>query len=168
MFSRWTVYQAVIILLLVVFTRFIDMFQKDIGVPITGSSTERMTQALMTFLFICTVIGLFSLLMYVQTKKSDTFLKHRLWEKMHILIAFILVVSIVALLSLVVITPFDQVVQDNRWLIYLMLYWLLFLLNVFVLAVIHKAKKNSMSNGRKTGISFIWTTAVLAAILFVL
>ncbi|ASK61604.1 hypothetical protein CFK37_05195 [Virgibacillus phasianinus] len=86
-FSRWTLFQGIIIILLVVLAFIADIYKKDIAVPFS-SSTEVNIPMLMTFLFIVVVIGSLSLILYFQTKKSDTFLKHPLWDKMHILMPF--------------------------------------------------------------------------------
>ena len=47
------------------------------------SNTVNTVQMLMTLLFIIAVIGLFSLLMFFQSKKSNTLLLHPIWKKMH-------------------------------------------------------------------------------------
>ncbi|MFA1819967.1 hypothetical protein ACDX78_07210 [Virgibacillus oceani] len=166
-FSRWTLFQGVIIALLAVVAFIADIFKKDIAVPI-NSSTGTSGQMLMTFLFIVVVIGLLSLLMYFQTEKSDTFLKHPLWDKMYILMPILFAISLVVILSILLIEPLNHFVQNNRWVLYVFIYYVLFLLHVAVLALIHKAKKNIITNQNKIKYSFIWTTFALFVILFML
>ncbi len=165
-FSRWTVFQGIVVIILVVLAFIIDLFKTDIAVPFT-SSNEVNTPMGMTLLFIVVVVGLLSLLMYFQTKKSATFLKHPLWDKMHILMPFFFIVSLVFILSIFLIDSLSDLVQNNRWLIYILLYYVLFLINVIVLAFIHQAKKQTISNENKIKLSFIWTSTVLFVIIFV-
>jgi len=166
-FSRWTLFQGIIIILLVVLAFIADIYKKDIAVPFS-SSTEVNIPMLMTFLFIVVVIGSLSLILYFQTKKSDTFLKHPLWDKMHILMPIIFVISLVVIFSIFLIEPLSNFAQNNRWIIYVLIYYILFLINVLVLTFIHNAKKNTISNENKVKFSFIWTTLTLTVILFML
>lgn len=166
-FSRWTLFQSLIIAFLVVIAFIADLFKTDIAVPFS-SSNEVNTSMLMTFLFIVVIIGSLSLLLYFQTKKSATFLRHRLWDKMYILMPIFFVISLVVLFSVFLIDPLSSIVQNNRWLIYILLYYVLFIINVIVLAFIHQAKKQTISNGNKIKLSFIWTSLVLIVIVFII
>ncbi len=69
-----------------------DLFKTEIAIP-ASESMEANGSEVMTFLFIIAVIGLLSLLMYFQTKKSHTFLKHPLWDKMYILMPVLFAIS---------------------------------------------------------------------------
>src|SRR5699024_493017 len=144
-----------------------DMFTQDIGVPFS-TSNEINTPMLITSLFIVVVSGLLSLLMYFQTKKSDTFLRHRLWDKMHIIMPVFFVISLVVVFSFFLIDPLSGIAQNNRWIIYVFIYYILFLINATVLAIIHKAKKNTISNENKVTYSFVWTSLGLLAVIFIL
>ncbi|PAV31617.1 hypothetical protein CIL05_02880 [Virgibacillus profundi] len=166
-FSRWTLYQAVIIILLVVLSFIADIFKEEIAIPFS-SSMETNTPMLITFLFVVTVIGLLSLLMYFQTKKSDTFLKHPLWDKMHILMPFLFVISLIVIFSFFLIEPLSDLVQNNRWMIYVLFYYVLFLINATVLSIIHKTNRNRISNENKVKFSFVWTSLALFLIIFIL
>lgn len=166
-FSRWTLFQSVIIISLVVLAVLADLFKTEIAVPFS-SSGDISAQGLMTLLFIVVVVGLLSLIMYFQTKKSDTFLKHPLWDKMHILMPFFFIISLVVIFSIFLIDPLSGFVQNNRWLIYILLYYVLFLINVIVLAFIHQAKKHTISNGNKIKYSFIWTSLGLFLVIFII
>ncbi len=123
---------------------------------------------MMTALFLVIIIGLLSLVMYFQVKKSDTFLKHRLWEKMYIVMPVIVFMSLVIVMILFLTGPLSEVTQSNRWLIYVVMYYMLFVINITVLAVIHKVKQNTISNESKIGYSFVWTSLVLIVIIFIL
>src|SRR5690625_4476294 len=113
------------------------MFKKDIAVPFSTSAGINMPMV-MTFLFMAVVIGLLSLLMYFQTKKSNTFLKHPLWEKMYVLMPALFILSLIVIFAFFLIDPLSSLAENNRWIIYVLIYYTLFLVNVMVLAIIHK------------------------------
>ncbi|QKY69698.1 hypothetical protein Len3610_08895 [Lentibacillus sp. CBA3610] len=133
------------------------MFKKDIGVPSTSTDIINM-QVAGTSLLLVIIIGLLSLLMYFQEKKSDTFLKHRLWDKMYVILPFIIFISLIIVFIFFLTGPLSDLTQINRWIIYVLIYYTLFLINVTVLAIIHKAKKDAISNENKIGYSFVWTS----------
>lgn len=166
-FSRWTFLQSIIIVLLVIIAVIADMFKKNIAVPFSSANIIN-KQLLMTSLFLIIIIGLLNLLMYCQVKKSDTFLKHKLWDKMYIILFVIFFISLIVIFSLLLTGPLSDLTQINRWLIYALLYYILFLINVTVLAFIHKAKKNTIPNENKIGYSFVWTSVGLLFVIFVL
>lgn len=91
------------------------MFKKDIGVPFSSTDVIS-TPTLMTSLFLVIIIGLLSLLMYFQAKKSDTFLKHRLWDKMYIIMPVKIFMSLVIVFILFMTGPLSEVTQINRWM----------------------------------------------------
>ncbi|MUV38942.1 hypothetical protein JNUCC1_02814 [Lentibacillus sp. JNUCC-1] len=166
-FSRWTLFQGLIVALLIGFAFIAEMFKEDIGIPF--SSTDPVpTPVLTTSMFLIVTIGLISLLMIFQVKKSDTFLKHRLWDKMYIIMPVIIGISLILLIILFVTEPFSTVIQNNRWMIYVLGYYILFLINAAVVAMIHKAKKNTISNESKIAYSFAWTSLGLIAVIFIL
>lgn len=166
-FSRWTLFQGIIITSLVALGFVADLFKTKIAVPFSSSGGIS-TQRIMTFLFIVVVVGLLSLLMYFQTKKSATFLKHRLWSKMHILMPLFFIISMLVIFSILLIDPLNEIVQNNRWLIYILIYYVLYVVNVMVLAFVHQAKKRTISNPSKIKYSFMWTSLVLFVILFMM
>ncbi|SFB08001.1 hypothetical protein SAMN04488072_106236 [Lentibacillus halodurans] len=166
-FSRWTLFQGFIITLLVVLAFMADIFKKDIGIPFSSTNAIN-TSMLMTCLFLVVTIGLLSLLMYFQTKKSGTFLKHRLWDKMYIIIPVVFAISLVVVFIFFLAGPLSEVTQSNRWIVYVLIYYILFLINATVLAIIHKAKQNTISNENKVTYSFIWTSLGLVVVIFML
>ncbi|MCG3418205.1 hypothetical protein [Oceanobacillus jordanicus] len=119
-------------------------------------------------MFLVITIGLLSLFMYFQVKKSDTFLKHRLWDKMYVVMPVIFFISLVIVMILFLTGPLSEVTQSNRWLIYAVMYYMLFVINMTVLAVIHKVKKNTISNEHKISYSFVITSLGLLLVIFIL
>lgn len=165
--SRWTLFQGIIIALLIVIAFIADMFSKDIGVPFSSTNALQ-TPVLMTSIFLVVIIGLFSLAMYFQVKKSHTFLKHRLWGKMYIIMPIIIGISLIGVFILFLVEPLSVVIQSNRWMIYVFIYYTLYLINVTVLSMIHKVKGDTISNKNKIYYSFIWTSLGLLVAIFIL
>ncbi|KQU21873.1 hypothetical protein ASG65_21490 [Bacillus sp. Leaf13] len=165
MFSRWTFLQGIIVIILGILAFITDYFKKDMATS-NPSNTVNTVQMLMTLLFIISVIGLFSLLMFFQSKKSNTFLLHPIWKKMHIIVSFLLVISIVVFISAFFISPLSEVIQSSRWILFITIYYFLFLINILVLTLINKIKKNTISNAKKIKSSFIWTVLLLFVTIF--
>lgn len=166
MLSRWTLFQGIIFILLVILAFIADIFKSDAAIPIK-SSNEPHSFMLWMILFFILINILLSLLMYFQTKKSKTFLKHRLWDKAHVLMPVLFVLSLIVIIVLFTVDPISQLIMDNRWMLYLLLYYMLFLMNLILLALVHKMKQNTISNGYKIRISFVWTSMILLIVLFV-
>lgn len=158
--SRWTLFQGIIIILLVILAFIADIFKSDAAIPI-NSNNEPHSFMLWMILFFIVVNILLSLIMYFQTKKSETFLMHRLWDKAHILMPVLFVLSLIVIMVLFIFDPINQLIQVNRWIMYLLLYYLLFLFNLIILAIVNKVKGNTTSNGNKIKISFVWTSVIL-------
>lgn len=164
-FSRWTLFQGIIIISLAGLAFIADLFKTEIAIP-ASESMEANGSEVMTFLFIIAVIGLLSLLMYFQTKKSHTFLKQPLWDKMYILMPVLFAISFILIFFL--IDSVSNIIESHRWLLYILFYYMLFLINLMVLAFIYKLKKNTIPNENKIIFSFIWTTLILFVIYFLL
>ncbi|GAA0437782.1 hypothetical protein GCM10008983_13410 [Lentibacillus halophilus] len=77
------------------------------------------------------------------------------------------VISVMVVVSVFLITPLSDLTQNNRWIIYVLSYYVLFLIHITVLAMIHKAKKNTISNENKVAYSFVWTSLGLLVVMFI-
>jgi len=152
---------------LVIIAYTADIFKKDIGVSPSSTNVINM-QVIGTSLFLILIIGLFSLLMYFQEKKSNTFLKHKLWDKMYVILPVIIFISLIIVIILFMTGSLSDLTLINRWMMYVLIYYILFLINVTVLAIIHKVKKQTMSNEDKIGYSFVWASLGLLVVIFIL
>jgi len=165
LFSRWTFFQGVVVLSLVSFSILMDLFKEEISTQMSSSTVITM---ILTLVFITLVISLFSLLMIFQTKKSKTFLLHPIWEKMPIIISFFMVLSVIIFISSFLLFPLDGVIQNSRWILYIIIYYFLFLIKILVLSIVHKKAKRSTSNEKKIELSFVWTVFLLFVFVFFL
>ncbi|GGK09012.1 hypothetical protein GCM10007063_34320 [Lentibacillus kapialis] len=87
---------------------------------------------------------------------------------MYIIMPVIIFVSLVVVFVFFLAGPLSEITQSNRWVIYMLIYYVLFLINATVLALIHKAKKDTISNENKIGYSFVWTSLGLLVVIFIL
>lgn len=165
LFSRWTLFQGAVVIALLILSLTLDLFKEKISTLMSSSSVIPM---LLTLVFITIVISLYSLFMIFQTKKSITFLLHPIWEKMHIIIFFTMVISIIVFIISFLLFPLDAVVQNSRWILYIIIYYFLFLINILVLSMVHKTIKRNTSNEKKIELSFVWTIFLLFVIIFLL
>ncbi len=76
--------------------------------------------------------------------------------------------SLVIVMILFLAGALSEVTQGNRWLIYAVMYYMLFVINMTVLAFIHKIKKNTVSNEHKISYSFVITSLGLLLVIFIL
>jgi len=165
LFSRWTLFQGIVVFSLLILAIILDYFKENIS---TLMSTSSLMPMLLTLVFITITIFLFSLFLIFQSKKSITFLVHPIWRKMHIIILFILVISIIIFISSFLLIPLGEVVQNNRWILYIIIYYFLFLMNILVLSIVHKRLNRNTSNEKKIELSFLWTIFLLFIFIFLI
>lgn len=163
-FSKWTLFQGGVLLGMIVLVFMADFFSLQIS-RVLSSGPYISFLLILTFILIGS--SLISLFLIFHSKKSDRFLSHPLWEKMNILLAFLFIISILLFIIAAIFTPLSDVIAINRWILYLFIFYFLFLLNLFVLSVIHKVKKN-LSKEKKIELSFIWTVMVMVILIFMI
>lgn len=102
----------------------------------------------LTFLLVGSSLISFYLIFY--SKKSDRFLSHPLWEKMSILIAVLFTLSTIVFISASIFTSLNDVILTHRWILYFFIYYFLVLLNLFILSIIHKVRKDLSKEKNRT------------------
>lgn len=160
--SRWTFLQGLVLLALIGLAFAADLFKYDIAVPAVNPTQ----QLLLSLSFVIIVVGLVSLLFFFQTKKSDTFLVHRLWNKMHKVIIFILCLSVVIFIA--AMNPISALIESYRFTFYLIIYYFIYLTNLLVLAFVHKNAKTTMPSGKKVSTAFWWTCLLFLLLQFMI
>lgn len=150
-FSRWTISQGLALAALIAFAFAADLFKYDF----TSTKINPNQQLVLSLSFIIIVVGFVSLLFYFQTRKSRTFLVHRLWHKMHQVIMIILILSIIILIAAA--NPIMALVESFRVTFYFIIYYFVYLTNLLVLIFVHKNSKSTLSNGKKVSTAFWWT-----------
>lgn len=81
----------------------------------------------MFFLFISTIIFLTcNLLLYNFSQTNSNFMKHPIWRKMFFVLFILLIVSFTFFIILFVTTSFSDVIQNQLWMIYIIIYYFAF------------------------------------------
>lgn len=163
-FSKWTIFQGLILLCMISLVFVAESFSIQISSMLTSGT---FSSSLLVLTFILVGSSLISFYLIFHSKKSERFLSHPLWEKMNILIAILFTLSIIIFISASIFTSLNDLILTNRWVLYLFIYYFLFLLNLFVLSIIHKVRKN-FSKEKKIELSFIWTVLSLIILVFLL
>lgn len=163
-FSKWTLFQAGALLGMISLVFIAEIHSLRIS-RILSSGPYMSYLMILTFILIGS--SLISLFLIFHSKKSDLFLSHPLWDKMNMLLAFLFILSILIFITAGIFTPLTDVIMTNRWVLYLFIYYFLFLLNLFVLSIIHKVKKE-LSKEKKIELSFFWTVLGVAVLIFLL
>lgn len=163
-FSKWTLFQGGTLVGMIALVFIADFFSLQIsGVLSSGPYIS----FLLILTFILVGSSLISLFLIFHSKKSGRFLSHPLWEKMNILLAFLFIVSILLFIISAIFTPLSDVIATNRWILYLFIFYFLFLLNLFVLSILHKVKKD-LSKEKKIELSFVWTVLTTTILIFLI
>lgn len=160
--SKWTFFQGGVLSGMVAMVFIFEIFSTQIS---TAISLEPMVSFLFVLTFIVVGCSLISLFLIFHSKKSDRFLSHPLWNKMGGLIVLVFALSAVLIISAFVFTSLTDFITTNRWLLYGIVYYFLFLANLFVLSIVHKVKKH-VSTETKIELSFLWTVTSLVVLLF--
>lgn len=169
MTSKWTFYQLMVVLFLVIFMFVADLFKSNFAISFSMNGSSSIIPLLLTFLFIVIVAGCCSLIMIFQTNKSKVFLIHPIWMKMFIITPLLIVLSIIAFMTIALSsTSFQEFMQEQRWTLYLFICYFIFMMDLFVLSVIHKIKSNTISNEAKIRAAYMWTSLILFIIIFML
>lgn len=84
---------------------------------------------------------------------------------MPILIIFLFTLSFIIFMVAFFVFSIEDFVLANRWFVYLLAYYFLFLLNIFVLSIIHKVKKE-LTKEKKVELSFVFTVLGLILLIF--
>ena len=121
------------------------------------------------FIPISILLFVFNQLIYNYAKKNeDRFMQHKIWNKMFVLILMWLMISFVVFILLFFMTPLDVLISSQTWIMFIIVYYFLFFINLFVLSIVHKVVNSSMKIEKKLLITWVSSSLLVAFILFVL
>lgn len=162
-FLKWTLYQLLIILVLIVLLYLVDGF--GISIAITGDTSNegRIFRSLLIAGVLIALVACIYLIMFFQQKKNPNMLSHPIWSKMPIITFVVGFISIVLFLSLGTFGPLMDWVDHLRWLLYLLAIYFIWLFFLFVLSIIVKIKR---SQYRVLDLTFLWTCLLLLVSIF--
>lgn len=160
---RWTLYSILATALLVVLIVLVEVSQFDIAITANTSEVAVFLQRLLPMGFILSIASWIYLLFYAQLQKHPEMLRHRIWKKIPIFLFILGLLSIFAFLMLGFYGPLMQWARDFRWLNDVFITYFIFLLFLFVLSVV---RKDISSDHKTVHVSFLWTVAILVAVIF--
>lgn len=102
---------------------------------------------------------------YAQNKKQ--FMQHPIWDKMFIILLVWLIFSFILFIVLFLFTPFQNLLSQHAWLMFLVVYYFLFFINLFILSIIHKVGDSTVKVEKKLVITWI-SSSLLIAIIFLM
>ncbi|WP_230502641.1 hypothetical protein [Sutcliffiella rhizosphaerae] len=85
-------------------------------------------------------------LLYNYAKKEKSFMKHRKWDKMFIVIFIWLIFSFSLFILLFIMTPLEGSILQHAWLMFIVVYYFLFFIHLFVLSIVHKINSSALIN----------------------
>ncbi len=113
-------------------------------------------------LFVC------NQLIYNYAKIAEGFMKHKVWNKMFIIILIWLMISFVVFIALFFATPLEGLITSYTWLIFIVAYYFLFFINLLILSIVHIVVDNSVNVEKKLLLTWVSSLLLVALTLFVL
>ena len=153
--------QLVGIITLLLFAFIVDYYIRNVNLYIL--------KKLIMFIPISILLFVFNQLIYIYAKKNeDRFMQHKIWNKMFVLILMWLMISFIVFILLFFMTPLDVLISSQTWIMFIIVYYFLFFINLFVLSIVHKLVNSSMKIEKKLLIAWASSSLLVAFILFVL
>lgn len=149
--------------LLMVLAVGLDLYMKQFP-PDSSGAVGR----LILFLVIAAALFACNQLLFHYSQVHAGFMKHRIWNKMSLLIFVWLLISSVILMVLLMLTPMPDLIQAHLWMMYLVGIYFLFFMNLLVLSVVHRLVEWQTTSERKLIYTWVAGVAVLAVIFFVI
>ena len=161
-FYAFKQFVSILILLLIAF--IVDYYIQNVNVDIESVVLKQL------FMFITISILLFvcNQLIYNYAKKEEEFMKHKIWNKMFIIILGWLMISFIVFILLFFTTPLGDLISLHPWIMFIVVYYFLFIINLFVLSIVHIVVDISMKLEKKLLITWASSSLLVAIIFFLL
>ncbi|MET3576870.1 hypothetical protein ACFFIY_13830 [Bhargavaea ullalensis] len=148
--------------LLVVLAVGLDLYMRQFPPESSG-----IVGHLVLFLAVAAALVACNQLLFHYSQANPGFMKHRIWNKMSLVIVLWLLVSSVILVVLLMVTPLPDLIQDHLWMMYLIGIYFLFIMNLLALSVVHRLVEPQTTAERKLIYTWIAGVAVVAVSFFV-
>jgi len=123
---------------------------------------------LVTILLISIILLACNQLLYNYAKKETKFMQHPIWNKMFIILLLWLMISFLTFILLFFMTPLGGFFSKHAWLMFIVVYYFLFFINLFVLSMVHKLIETSVKIEKKLLITWVSSSLLIAIVLFML
>jgi len=154
--------QSLVILLLVLFAIIANF--NLVNPYLTMEST--LLKQLAILVSVSLILFACNQLLYNYAKNKKQFMQHPIWDKMFIILLIWLKISFVLFIVLFFTTPLQDLLSHHAWLMFLVVYYFLFFINLFLLSVVHKVMDSSVKVEKK--LVFTWISSSLLIAIFLL
>lgn len=115
------------------------------------------------------LLFVFNQLIYNYAKKNEEkFMRHKIWKKMFFIIFICLLLSFALFITLFLTTPLQNLISTQEWVMLIIVYYFLFLLNLFVLSIVHKMVSESTNIERKLLLTWGSSSILIFLVIFLL
>lgn len=104
-------------------------------------------------------------MMLLQQQKHPSFLDHKLWRRMPIIITIVSVLSLIGFIILVTMGPLMDWIDQGKWLIYIIFIYVIMLYYFFVMSLVYMLSDN---RNRVIHQTYAWSLGLLLVIIFIL
>lgn len=152
--------QSVSVLILVLLAFAVDYYSQNVSIE------NVVLKQLIMFITISIILLVCNELLYNYAKKEETFMQHKIWNKMFIIILGWLMISFTLFILLFFTTPLGDLISGHAWIMLIVVYYFLFFMNLFVLSIVHIAVTHPMEIEKKIVITWASSSLLVAVILF--
>lgn len=164
---KWSLYQVLMILFMVVSMRLLEYTSENRTVQSTSGEWTIVNSSYTTFFIVALVVTFIYFIFLFEMKKKKSFFSHPVWINMPIICVTVGIISIILFIVGVTVGPVMVWVEEWRILLYVFLIYFLFLVFLFIFSIEHKKQRYSQQHEKTIHISFIWTLLLFFA-LFIL
>lgn len=122
----------------------------------------------MMFITISMILFFCNQLIYNYAKIAKEFMQHKIWKKMFIIILVWLMISFIVFISLFFTTPLGDIILLYPWIMLIIGYYFLFVINFFILSIVHNIVDMSMKLEKKILITWGSSSLLVAVVFFLL
>lgn len=162
--KSYVIKQFISILILVVFAFIGDYYIRNVYVNIESVALKQ----LIIFTVVTILLLVCNQLIYNYGKKEEAFMQHKIWNKMFIIYFGWLMISFVLFILLFFTTPLEDLISTHAWIMFIVVYYFLFVINMLVLSIVHIIVDHSTKLEKKILITWGSSSLLMGIILFVL
>ncbi|WP_442637215.1 hypothetical protein [Rossellomorea marisflavi] len=138
---KWTMYQVLTIITLIILLFFVDV--GDIPINVTpGMNGMAFILMLLGALFILGVTGCAYLLLMLQLQKKPDLFQARFWKSAPILLLIIGIISITVYLMLGMSGSLFEWVDEQRWIMYGMIVYFIWLFYFWIVSIVNRQTRD--------------------------
>jgi len=138
---KWTMYQVLTILSLIILLFFVDVADVPISVA-PGNDGMAFILMLLGALFILSITGCAYLLLMLQLQKKPDLFQARFWKSAPILLIIIGIVSITVYLMLGMSGSLFEWVDEQRWIMYGMIVYFIWLFYFWIVSIVNRQTRD--------------------------